>query len=193
MADVTDNERQAGKRTVHATNYKEKARSLAGRLYGNATDESVRKATKLQDGYFNAHPEIKEWHENLEAQMSRGDIQLRNGFGRVRMIYAQDDHERTKRAAHFLGCSDGADVVNQRALDVWDEFGLIPHLIVHDEIVYSLPKGEQGEKLMMQINEVLDAPIKQLDGFVIPFGRKFGENYGKYKKGVNEAGLFEVS
>jgi DNA polymerase I-like protein with 3'-5' exonuclease and polymerase domains len=140
MADVSDDERQAGKRTVHATNYKEKARSLAGRLYGNASDDSIRKATKLQDGYFNAHPEIKQWHDNLEAQMSRGDIQLRNGFGRVRMIYAQDDHERTKRAAHFLGCSDGADVVNQRALDVWDEFGLIPHMVVHDELLYSLPK-----------------------------------------------------
>jgi DNA polymerase I-like protein with 3'-5' exonuclease and polymerase domains len=191
MEDVSDDERQAGKRTVHATNYREKARSLAGRLYGNASDSSVRKATQLQDGYFEAHPEIQAWHEALEGQMSRGELQLRNGFGRVRMIYATDDHERTKRAAHFLGCSDGADVVNQRALDVWDELGLIPQMIVHDELLYSLPKGDVGEKLNGRIREILDSPIKQLDDFIIPFGYKHGENYGKYKPGRNDGGLVE--
>jgi hypothetical protein len=37
----------------------------------------------------------------------------------------------------------------------------------------------------------LDSPIKQLDGFIIPFGYKHGDNYGKYKKGKNDGGLFE--
>jgi DNA polymerase I-like protein with 3'-5' exonuclease and polymerase domains len=191
MADVTDDERQAGKKTVHATNYVETAPSLAGRVYGNVSHDSIRKAQKLQDGYFNAYPEVRDWHDRLRHQMSQGDLQLVNSFGRVRMIYAQDDHERVKRASHYLGCSDGADVVNQRALDVWDQFGLIPQSIVHDELLYSLPKGERGEKTAKEIRELLDSPITQMDGFVIPFGYKHGDNYGKYKKGKNADGLFE--
>jgi DNA polymerase I-like protein with 3'-5' exonuclease and polymerase domains len=191
MDAVTDDERQAGKKTVHATNYRETAPSLAGRLYGDVTHASIRKAQLLQDGYFNAYPEIKDWHDRLELQMSRGDIQLTNSFGRVRMIYAQGDHERTKRAAHYLGCSDGADVVNQRALDVWDAFGIIPQSVVHDELLYSLPKGERGEKLADEIKELLNSPIKQMDGFVIPFDSKYGDNYGKFKRDKNEGGLVE--
>jgi DNA polymerase I-like protein with 3'-5' exonuclease and polymerase domains len=191
MADVGDDERQAGKATVHATNYCETVPSLAGRLYGNASDASRAKAQKLQDGYFDANPEVRDWHNRLRHQMSQGDLQLVNSFGRVRMIYAQDDHERTKRAAHYLGCSDGADVVNQRALDVWDTFGVLPQSVVHDELLYSLPKGEQGEKLAKDIRQLLDSPIKQMDGFVIPFGYKHGDNYAKYKKGKNDGGLFE--
>jgi hypothetical protein len=95
------------------------------------------------------------------------------------MIYDRDDHERSKRACHFLGCSTGADVVNQRALDVWDRFGLLPLGIVHDEIFYSLPKGEAGDTLVRQIRELLDSPIDAMGGFVIPFGYKHGPNYGE--------------
>lgn len=108
---------------------------------------------------------------------------LRNPFGRVRMIYDRDDHERAKRATHYMGCSTGAEVVNQRALDVWDRLGLLPVLIVHDELLYSLPKGERGEKLVGQIREVLDRPNEEMNGFVIPFGYKFGGTYGTMEEG----------
>lgn len=179
MEDISKDERQAGKRTVHASNYLETPFNLATRLYGDRRDESIRKAERFQEGYFGAYPKTREWQRELEEQMNRGDIMLRNPFGRVRMIYAQNGHERAKRACHFLGCSTGAEVVNQRALDVWDAFGLLPMGIVHDELFYSLPKGDKGERLVQDIRRVLDAPIPEMDGFVIPFGYKSGPNYGE--------------
>lgn len=178
FADINKDERQGGKRTVHASNYLESAYNLSNRLYGNQKQENVRKAVKFQEGYFNAYPRTREWQVEMEAQMARGDIMLRNPFGRVRMVYAQNAHEAAKRACHYMGCSTGAEVVNQRALNVWEQFGLLPMDIVHDELFYSLPKGAEGERLVHQIREVLDAPNKEMDGFIIPFGYKHGPNYG---------------
>lgn len=179
ITEVSKDERQAGKRTVHASNYLETAPSLAGRLYGTATHDNIRKAQKFQDGYFGAYPKTREWQLRLKDQMSKGDVMIRNPFGRVRMVYDRDDHERSKRACHFMGCSTGADVVNQRALDIWEAFGLIPGGIIHDEIFYSLPRGVVGEKLVKSIQELVDGPIKEMGGFKIPFGYKSGPNYGE--------------
>lgn len=176
--DVSKDERQGGKRTVHASNYMETPYNLANRLFGNQTGESLRKAASFQDGYFGAYPKTRQWQLDLKHQMSRGDVMLRNAFGRVRMIYDRDDHERAKRATHYMGCSTGAEVVNQRALDVYDQFGLLPVLIVHDELLYSLPKGQEGDRLVKQIREILDRPNSEMDGFVIPFGYKHGATYG---------------
>jgi DNA polymerase I-like protein with 3'-5' exonuclease and polymerase domains len=189
-ADITGAERQAGKQIVHASNYLETAPSLAGRLYGNVTRDSIIKAEKLQKTYFTAYHGIATWHRNIREAMSRGDITIRNSFGRVRSIYDINDHERAKRACHFLGCSDGADIVNQRALDVWDATGYIPQSIVHDELLYSFPKGDGGERLVREVKDILNSPIKQLDGYVIPFDYKHGTNYGKHSE-LNPNGFVE--
>ena len=85
---------------------------------------------------------------------------------------------RTKRALHYYGCSDGAEVVNQRALDIRAEMGLVPILVVHDSLVYSLPLGDRGQASVRRIREILDSPIDQMNGYVIPFGYKHGSTYG---------------
>lgn len=180
--DVTGEERQAGKRTVHASNYLEKEYNLAERLFGNVKHDSIRKAKAFQESYFSAYKRTREWQVEMMDEMDKGNIMLRSPFGRVRMIYALDRHERGKRAAHFMGCSTAADVVNQRALDVLDTLGIMPLLVVHDELVYSLPKGYEGTKVMCSIHEILESPIKEMDNFVIPFGIKTGSDYGTLKE-----------
>jgi DNA polymerase I-like protein with 3'-5' exonuclease and polymerase domains len=182
--DVTKIERQIGKTVVHASNYKETAYHLAERIYGNVKRDSIRKAEILQQGYFAAYPATYEWQQKTLDAMSRGDIFIRNNFGRRRGIYAQNDHERTKRALHYYGCSDGAEVVNQRALDIRAEMGLVPLLVVHDSLVYSVPRGSDGERTVRRIREILDSPIPQMNGYVIPFGYKHGPNYGNMTEEV---------
>ena len=93
IEDVSKIERQIGKTVVHATNYNETAYHLAERLYGNVKHESIRKAERLQQGYREAYPATREWQEKTLDAMSRGDIFIRNSFGRRRGIYAQNDHE----------------------------------------------------------------------------------------------------
>lgn len=176
VEDVTYEERKEGKITIHASNYRETAHHLAGRLYGNHSRDSVARAKLLQCAYFNAYPAIQRWHEAVSKSLDAGQILLRNPFGRVRAVYAQDSHERGKRGCHFLGCSTAADIVNQKALDVWQETGLVPLLVVHDELCYELEKGET--KLRTRIDEIVNSSNKELEGLVIPSKRKCGENYG---------------
>lgn len=186
--DVTKTQRYLGKRTVHATNYVETAEHLAVRLFGNRTRQSVTKAKELQALYFRAYPAIRVWHNSLVEHFERGNVDFRNPFGRLRYVYAPASrstnygihHERQKRAAHFLGSSTAARITNRGGLNVRRNLGLVPLLIVHDELVYELPRGD--EKIRKEIYEILHAPVQELDNMVIPVNIKVGNNYGEMKE-----------
>lgn len=179
---VSQDQRAQAKTTELATLYGETEYNLAKRLFGNQQKPNVIAARNLQDNYFRARPMIKKWQRNITRQMDSGDITLHNPFGRVRYIYAQDSHNRMKRACHFLGCSTAADHVNQQALNVWDHVGIKPILIVHDELCYELPKGDVI--IRSRIAEVLNEPVKELGGLLLPWKRKVGADYGSmYKSG----------
>lgn len=170
--------REKAKTTELASIYGETAFSLANRMFGNRKRESLNEAERLRGAFFRGRPKIAQWHKSLLKMFERGDVMLRNPFGRVRFVYAPSDHEFMKRAAHFLGCSTAADIINGRALMIWDELGLIPILIVHDELVYELPKGDEGMKLARMIREIMELPVNELNGLVIPTEGKMGSNYG---------------
>lgn len=196
--EITKQQRQQGKTVTHATSYCETPYNLARRLFGNTSRDSLRDAADLHGAFFAAYPEMASWQKAVGDQLERGDIRLVNPFGRVRFIYAQDYHERQKRGCHFLGCSTAADIVNARALMVYDELHseigdlALPILIVHDELVYELPKGEWGARLRARIKEILDSPIPEMNGFVIPFSQAVGMNYGKYSPTMNPGGIREL-
>ena len=175
--DVTDKERYEGKKTIHATNYGETGAHLAERLYGNRKHTSVRDAEWLQSAYFSAYPSIQGWQESVSNQLERGDITLVNPFGRVRYIYGQDTHNRKKKGCHYYGCSSAADIVNQRALDIWEAEGLVPILIVHDELVYCLPVGT-ATATIARLKDIMTQPVKEMGGLVVPVKAKVGANYG---------------
>ena len=101
---------------------------------------------------------------------------LRNPFGRARFIYARNSHERMKRGCHFLGCSTAADWVNQCAIDVWEQLGLMPILMVHDQLVYNLKCSDQTART--GIKRLLTRPIPELGGLVIPVKCERGASFG---------------
>lgn len=189
---VTADERRFGKTVVHASGYGEKPASLAGRLQAmrRSSRKDIAEAVRLQGAYFNAYPALRAWHRALEAKAAAGNIQLRNPFGRWRCVYGQSPHEIMKRMAHFLGCSTAADLINGRALEIEAELGLVPALIVHDELVYAVPFGEEGDRLAARVREIMAAPVAELGGLVIPVESKTGGNYGK-RSDDNPNGLVE--
>lgn len=179
--DVTEAERKDTKVTELASMYGETEYSLAGRLFGNRKQESVAKARKLQGAYFAAHQPLKRWQQRIAAQLDSGDVLLRNPFGRVRFIYAQDSHERMKRGCHFLGCSTGADHINGRTLDVWAATGKVPIMIVHDEAIYEVDKGDASFRFRQDAKEIFEQLVPELNGMVLPVTVKRGPNYGSLK------------
>lgn len=179
--EVAPNERYEGKRTIHATNYGETAAHLAERLFGNRTRPSVERARWLQAAYFSAYPAINVWQQAVSHQLESGELGLRNPFGRLRYIYARDVHERMKRGCHFLGCSAAADIVNQCALDVWEELARLPLLVVHDELVYEMAP-QLVDAMAPQIKSIMERPVAEMGGLVVPVKMKVGCNYGELQE-----------
>lgn len=168
--DVTPDERALGKTTELATIYCESEHNLATRLFGNRKRDSVAQARRLQAQYYAARPKIRVWQQQIERQMERQEIQLRNPYGRVRFVYTHSVRESLKRGCHYLGCSTAAQTVNLRAVWIWKELKLVPKLIVHDEIWWSVPRGDS--KLVERIIEILHEPVKEMNGLVVPWERK---------------------
>lgn len=179
VEDVSREERHTAKTVVHATGYLETAVHLAERLWGARTQAAVRRAQELQDAYLNAYPAIRAWHRRLGARLEAGRVQLTNPFGRVRCVYAQNAHERLKRAAHFLACSAAADLMGERMLAIHQELGLVPHLVVHDELVYAVPMGAAGRAVAERCAAIMSRPAAVLPGLVFPVAAALGANYGK--------------
>ena len=181
--DVTPEQRRIGKITVHASDYGETKYNLAKRLFGNSKRESLVQAQAWQAAYFDVYHKTRAWQEAVTRQLDRGEVLLRNPFRRVRFVYAQNPHERMKRGCHFLGCSTAADITNERALWAVDALQqrlgelALPILIVHDEVVWEMPKGDTQSRSLAK--EALQTAVAQMNGFVIPVQVKVGPNYGE--------------
>lgn len=184
LEDVTPEERYTAKTVVHAAGYLETARHLAERLFGSRGREQEKRASELQEAYFAAYPRIRAWQRSVSARLESGQIGLRNPFGRWRCVYAQTPHERAKRGVHFLGCSTAADIIGEKALNIWDCLGLVPSLIVHDELVYALDPSDT--RAMRGIVEIMSGPVRQLGGLQVPVEAQCGHNYGKYSVSNSE-------
>jgi DNA polymerase I-like protein with 3'-5' exonuclease and polymerase domains len=174
--------REKGKTTELASIYGETHFNLSNRLFGNQKKDSIIEAKRLQELYFARRPKVKAWQNEMERRFSRGEVMFRNPFGRVRYVYAQNAHEFKKRACHYMGCSSGADYINERALQVIDELHILPFAIVHDDFSCWLPKGDAGIKIARQIVDIYQAPIPQMPlpdggGLRIPIEPKCGPNY----------------
>lgn len=169
--------RNQGKTVTHATNYIEKPFNLARRLLGGVSKKQIEEASRLQRAYFAAYPEIYSWHQSLARQVERGEALHTNIWGRPGFIYAMEAHDGAKRAAHFLGCSPSARLVNRMAIRIYDELKLIPFDIVHDELAYELPEGCSEIKRISEIlSDTRDWP--ELKSVPFPFKLKEGHNYG---------------
>lgn len=169
--------REKGKTTELATIYMETPYNLARRHFGNQKKESVNAAKELQRRYYAARPAIRKFHNRILEEAESGTVAVRNPFGRARVIYAQDPHERAKRACHFYGCSTAARIVNRAAIKIWKSMGLVPMLIVHDELVYSLPSSGSDDTVR-EIYAEMGKPIEELGGLRIPVSASFGPSYG---------------
>lgn len=192
-------ERFRGKQTNHQAKYLITPAFLSFQMFGNRTAANVRLAETLLAAYFNRYKGVAAWHRRIAQQMSEGDFTVRNRFGRRFRIYAAQplegkyktkkepfygrliaqQHERTKRACHSLGCSNGAELLNQRALDVWEYTGIAPSLIIHDEAVWNIPKGSDGERFKSSAIAIFTAKVPELENISVPVGKGSGRTYGE--------------
>lgn len=186
LEDITKAERNFSKTVVHATGYCESPFNLANRLFGNAKDSSKAQAEQFQNVYFCEYPEIAIWQKTIGDLVAAGEP-LINAFGRRRMIYEMEYKEGQKKGCHFLACSDAANVIKRATIRIREHFGdeplwRKPILIIHDENIYELPKGNEGLRIAKDIREIMEQRVNDMswedepDGMLFPVSIRAGIN-----------------
>lgn len=134
---------------------------------------------KFATGMARNFPGVVRWQETVRSRGERG-ILLDNGFGRS--LRVDPGHSYTQAPAHVgQGCT--RDIVAQALLRLLDSSpDLLRGLktVVHDELVFSVPKSDAEEAR----REVLNAMTFNLGNVpIVADGSKFGKNWAEvYEK-----------
>jgi DNA polymerase-1 len=163
VKDVTYNQRQACKQGVHATNYGASARTLAAAL-----GCSVAEAEAFQSNWFRAHPEIKDWQDDVMSQlMTRRYVE--NKFGYRRFYFDRIDRSLLGEALAWIPQSTVALAINHALANVNEQFAgpIEPLLQVHDSIVVQIKK-EHYHRLFTPMRRAMLIEVPYDDPLIIP-------------------------
>lgn len=192
---ISHEERELGKRIVHASNYGMGAGKLA-ELSGMSYGESEEKMN-LYHVHF---PKIRIWHMAVEAQLKKTRV-LTTPMGRKRMFFGRWNKAMLRDAYSYVPQSTVADVCLKGMVNLYKELHSGCDIVfnIHDEIVIQCdiigapaPLVEHGlltreavtksriyqmEQLMIKCMSV---PLT-IDGktFIIPVGVKTGRNWNE--------------
>lgn len=129
--------RDEAKRLNHSANYGAGATTLA-RNAGVSVPDAERFLRGMQEQF----PYVHAWKRSVADRARAGNL-LDNGFGRMLRV----DPERAHTAAPAaIGQSCSRDLLMEGLLRM-DDAGLTPYLrlVVHDEVVLSIPAGDYGD------------------------------------------------
>lgn len=169
-AKIIGSSRQLAKSFVHGTNYGGGPKTVAGHC-----GISVEAARRGQELWFNAHPEIKEWHERVEFELQR-TRSITTVWGRRRIFFDRIGPEIRNQALAYLGQSPVAWVINKGLRRVYVELPWCQLLLQnHDSIVVQFP-ADCIEERIEDIRKRLLVPIPYADPLTIPVGCKWSRD-----------------
>lgn len=152
-----------------------------GTIYGEhpphlayRTGRSLKEAEEIQTTFFKRFPKILDYRDEIEQQVLENGY-VRSYFGRVRrfwLVTYDNKKDILKEAWNFPIQSVAGDITTT-ALIRLGEKGLIPRMIIHDELVAECHKDEAEEvgefmKAEMEAANPLDIPIP-VDVSVSPY------------------------
>jgi DNA polymerase-1 len=190
--------RDMAKRGGHLSNYFGKPPMMAKHLKISQTV-----AAEFQRGYFEAFPELEEWHLEIIARVQQ-EGKLTTILGRERAFWGRADDPTTWREAiAFEPQSVVADVMNEGLCNVqaWlkkecdcartlakADAGLLAQ--VHDAGAFLIPI-DGAEEILAEILDRMVIPVEwpELGTMTIPAEMSIGLNWGKQKDDKNPAGL----
>lgn len=178
--EISKEERQLGKRIVHAGNYLISARGLvrACRIeMGLDIKESHAKG--LLRNYFLQFPMIKLWHKEIETTLGRCQRTLVTPFGRERQFFERWGAELFRKATAYLPQSTIADLLNKIMLK-WEADHTIGCLLLqlHDAFYIQVQDGWM-ENALMELKETFKFPLTIRDReVIIPVSFKVSRCWG---------------
>lgn len=176
--------RQRAKAGVHAVNYGVKARTLAATL-----GITVAEAQAFIDGWFEAHPDIAEWHERTEEQLRR-TRKITNPFGFRRYYFDRLDNLLSEALA-WVPQSTVANVTNIGLTNIGENLPEVDLLIqVHDSLVMQCDQDAVGE-LAPKILDAMHVTVPYEDPLIIPVNFSWSPtSWGDVRKTIVRDGTF---
>lgn len=157
--------------------------NLAERFFGSRTDANRKKALEIQeDLYFAQFPALRAWHKKTLAEVEAKQA-IKSVSGRFLRLYGEDVDD-AKMAFSFLGQGGGADHIQAIMIKYKRELGVIPDLMVHDSLLFSIPKTWSDAKAL-EFLQPMFSETWRFPGLAIPGVPKRGVNYGSLKRILN--------
>lgn len=145
--EITKEERNLFKRTVHASNYLMGKRRLRDILLNEGIDMEEKLCGQFISAYLDSVPAVREW-QNATKEILVRDRRIVTSFGRMLdMSQATLNDEAWKSAVAFRPQSEAASIINLALGDVsvWLVGNALSSSLiaqVHDELLFSCPPDE---------------------------------------------------
>ena len=135
---------------------------------------SVEEAKKIIDIYYEQFPSVKAWKDQQEFQMveQRGWCK---SIANIPLYVGDPMMAEPKDYAHMLRCavnypiqSSSQDLMKYGVVALHQKYGIIPLLLVHDELVYELPNDKNVMQLKNQIVKTIEEETRKRFGLAVP-------------------------
>lgn len=106
--------------------------------------------------YDRVYPEIKRFGQRLANRAEYGKREVVTPAGRHLPL----DRDRIYSATNYMVQSTARDILAQAIVDLYDA-GLGDYLLlpIHDEVLFEVPVGPEGEKIAAAIGEIMTGPF----------------------------------
>lgn len=156
--------------------------NLAQRLFGEATEETRKKAHAIQeDIYFKEFSILRKLHRKILKEIEETQM-VKLPTGRFLKLYSSDV-ESAKIGMAFMGQGLGAEHVQSGMLRFYEVHGEegVPTLQIHDELDFEKPRSWSNEECIkfMSIAEEIDF---RLPNFYCPIKMYRGENLAQMER-----------
>jgi uracil-DNA glycosylase family 4 len=188
LEQVTKEQRDMGKRAVHASSYGAHGTKMSEVLLLAEMSIDPQECQEMIDTYLSHFPAITEWQASIRERI-KATRSLTNSWGRtIRYDYERIDDDLFRRGYAFIPQSDAAHLLNQ--------YGLIPlhHFLrknrlrsrvntqVHDSLLVSVPPAESYRIASFLVQSLERSHSYGGNELSVPATLKLGTNWkGEYE------------
>lgn len=176
---VSEEERELGKKLVHAANY-----GIGVKKFSKEIKSTEDRARELLNTYYAVYPRIKRWHSDVQDQLRKTRV-LTTPLGRKRFFFGRWNDDLLREAIAYVPQSTVGDVLNLGLVRAFKNLpvGWKMALQNHDAIMLNVPAYTPHMHIHKFIKHYLEIPIQIGRGrLTIPVDIKIGKDWGHLKK-----------
>lgn len=187
QGEITDDERQLGKRICHGTNYGMGSKTMCDYIIkemGPNYAITQTEAKRFAEAYFEEYKGLRLLQDRVRKQLEDTRV-LVNSFGRRCTFLGRPTGSTIKEAFAFLPQSTSADLCNRAILRVAEMVPEVEFMLqIHDQLLLQAREDVGKERLKSKIVKAMTIPITaHYTGheYIIPIDMKIGPTWEDLK------------